>query len=63
MRTFKVSKECKIPLEEKLSLIHTYDIDDLHNILRDFEYNPRNYDKAVITEVINRLFESGVTSI
>lgn len=63
MRLFKVSKECNLPLEEKVRLVGTYDLDDLHCILRDFESNPRNYEKQVITEVINKLFEKGITSI
>lgn len=63
MRSFKVSKECNLPLEEKVRLVGTYDLDDLHYILRDFESNPRSYEKPVITEVINKLFEKGITSI
>lgn len=63
MRIFKVSKESKLSLEEKVELIRTYDIDDLHQILKEFELHPKNYDKPVIIEVINNLFEKGVTSI
>lgn len=63
MRAFKVSKESNLSLEEKVNLVGTYDVDDLRYILRDFETNPKHYDKAVIIEVINKLFENGITSI
>ena len=63
MRSFKVSKQSNLPTEEKIKLIDTYDVDDLHNVLREFEENPKEYDKAIIIEVINKLFEKGITSI
>lgn len=64
MRAFRVSKQAEsISLEEKIKLVEGYDIDDLFYVLREFEYNPKNYDKEVITMVINKLFESGITCL
>jgi hypothetical protein len=58
-----VSKQSNLSLEEKVNLVGTYDLEDLHYILKDFEAYPKHYDKAVIIEVINKLFENGITSI
>lgn len=63
MRAFKVSKQSILTLEEKIIAINTYDVNDLHYILREFENNPRDYEKEVIVAVINKLFELGVTSL
>ena len=64
MRAYKVSKESNLLLEEKIKLItDTYDVEDLLYVLREFEDNPRNYEKEVVTSVINKLFENGITCI
>ena len=63
MRAFKVSKDSKLTIEEKLQALEDYDVSDLLYVLREFEDNPRNYEKEIMIAVINKLFENGITCL
>ena len=63
MRAYKVSKDSKLTMEEKLQALEEYDVGDLLYVLREFENHPRNYEKEIMTAVINKLFEKGITCI
>ena len=63
MRAYKVSKDSKLTIEEKLQALEEYDVSDLLYVLREFEDNPRSYEKEIMIAVINKLFEKGITSI
>ena len=63
MRAFKVSKDSKLTIEEKLQALEEYDVSDLLYVLREFEDNPRSYEKEIMIAVINRLFENGITCL
>ena len=63
LRAFKVSKDSKLSLQEKIEAIDTYDKSDLLYVLKEFEINSKDYEKDVMIAVINKLFDLGVTSI
>lgn len=63
MRAYKVSKESVLTMEEKLEALDTYDVSDLLYVLREYENSPSKYDKEIVTKVINKLFENGITCI
>ena len=63
MRSFKISKDSKLSLEEKLKHIETYDLDDLIHVLREIESIPKNFCKEVTIAVHNKIFEHGITCI
>ena len=63
MRAYKVSKDSNLTIEEKLQALEEYDVSDLLYVLREFEDNPRSYEKEIMIAVINKLFEKGITSI
>lgn len=48
MRAYRVSKECNDSIDEKFSMIKSYDVGDLLYVLRDIEENPGKYDESVI---------------
>ena len=63
MRSFKISMDSKLTLEEKIKVIETYDLDDLIHVLREIESIPKNFCKEVIIAVHNKIFEHGITCI
>jgi ATP-dependent RNA circularization protein (DNA/RNA ligase family) len=63
LRSFKISEDSKLTLEEKLKLIESYDLDDLIHILREIESSQKSFCKEVIIAVHNKIFEHGITCI
>ena len=63
MRAYKLSKNSETTHEEKLKALEDYDTEDLLYVLREFESYPSEYDKEIIIEVHNKLFEKGITCI
>ena len=63
MRSFKISKDSKLTLEEKLKIIETYDLDDSIHVLREVESSQESFCKEVIIAVHNKIFEHGITCI
>lgn len=63
MRAYRVSKECNDSIDEKFSMIKSYDVGDLLYVLRDIEENPTKYDESVIKGVVGRLYDMGIMCI
>lgn len=63
MRAYRVSKECNDSIDEKFSMIKSYDVGDLLYVLRDIEENPGKYDESVIKGVVGRLYDMGIMCI
>lgn len=63
MRAYRVSKECSDSMEEKITLIKSYDVGDLLYVLRDIENDPQKYDEFVIKGVIGRLYDMGIMCV
>ncbi len=63
MRAYRVSKECNDSIDEKFSMIKSYDVGDLLYVLRGIEENPTKYDESVIKGVVGRLYDMGIMCI
>lgn len=63
VRAYQVSKEFERPLEWKLNLLDSYSVGDLLYVLREYEENPRGYDKEVVEKVKDSLFDEGIMCI
>ena len=63
MKAYQMSKQSKLSIEEKKNLLQEYDISDLLYALREVESNPGDFDKEIIIEIHNKLFEKGITCI
>ena len=58
MRSYKVSKESDLTQEEKIAIIRGYEVGDLLYVLREFEENQRRFDKEVIKELRDCLYNT-----
>lgn len=63
MRAYMVSKKSNLTQKEKIDMIRGYEVGDLLYVLREFEEHPRRFDKEIIKELQNRLYDKGVRCI
>lgn len=63
MRAYWVSKECNDSLEDKVTLIKSYDVGDLLYVLRSIEESPEKYDEVIVKGVVGRLYDKGIMCI
>ena len=63
MRAYRVSKECNDSLEDKVTLIKSYDVGDLLYVLRSIEESPEKYDEVIVKDVVGRLYDKGIMCI
>ena len=63
MKSYDVSKNSELNLEEKLEVINDFDLENLESVLTDIQSFPDEYEKQVEIAVYNKLFEYGITSI
>ena len=63
MRAYRVSKECNDSLEDKVTLIKSYDVGDLLYVLRSIEESPEKYDEVIVKGVVGRLYDKGIMCI
>ncbi len=63
MRAYRVSKQSELTEKEKIEEIRSYDVGDLLYVLREFEKNPRNFEKETVQELLDRLYDFGIGCI
>lgn len=63
MRAYSVSKQSELTQEEKIKKLRSYDAGDLLYVLRQFEENPKNYEKEIVQELTDRLYDLGIGCI
>ncbi len=63
VRAYRVSKQSELTEKEKIEEIRSYDVGDLLYVLREFEKNPRNFEKETVQELLDRLYDFGIGCI
>lgn len=60
MKACQVSRESKLTLEKKITLINEYSKVDLLYVVRKYEEAPRRFEEEVIKALATKLYNKGI---